>query len=188
MRDLGAGIGEAVLQLRPGPPGVQRRDHGAQRAGGVEGHHPFRHVAHDHRDAVALADALRAASFGDGERGRRDEGLVADPLVLVDQEDLVAVRPRQPKKLAQVGGAFFQTCVRTPRMSSSSISKGVPGRVSSAWASASDMAGNFLINTPRPFMPRYFVRSYIRGPRCCRIATCQEMVTPPSITMVWPVM
>jgi hypothetical protein len=44
-----------------------------------------------------------------------------------------------------VGGAFFQMRVRTPRMSRSSISKGEPRRVSSAWASASDMVGNLLV-------------------------------------------
>src|SRR5689334_20811054 len=44
-----------------------------------------------------------------------------------------------------VGGAFFQTRVRTPRMSRSSISNGEPGRVSSALASASERAGNFLL-------------------------------------------
>ena len=43
-----------------------------------------------------------------------------------------------------VGGAFFQTRVRTPRISRSAISKGEPGRVSSALASASEIAGKFF--------------------------------------------
>ena len=41
-----------------------------------------------------------------------------------------------------VSGGFFQTRVFTPRMTFSSISKGEPGAVSRAWASASDMAGH----------------------------------------------
>jgi hypothetical protein len=44
--------------------------------------------------------------------------------------------------LRKVGGAFFQTRVRTPRIVRSSISNGEPGRVSAALASASEMAGN----------------------------------------------
>src|SRR5215831_1501414 len=40
-----------------------------------------------------------------------------------------------------VGGAFFQTRVRTPWMTSSSISHGMPGAVIRRWASAIDIAG-----------------------------------------------
>jgi hypothetical protein len=57
--DPGAGICEAILQLRARPPRVQRRDDGAEAGGSEEGHRPFRQVAHDQRDAVALADAIR---------------------------------------------------------------------------------------------------------------------------------
>ena len=50
-----------------------------------------------------------------------------------------------------VGGAFFHTRVRTPRMSRSSISKGEPGRVNRAWAWARESAGNFSLKTLRLF-------------------------------------
>jgi hypothetical protein len=43
-----------------------------------------------------------------------------------------------------VGGAFFQTRIRMPRMTRSSISNGEPGRVSSALACASEVAGKLF--------------------------------------------
>ena len=88
--ELAAGIGQAIFQLRPRPPGVQRRDDRAQHHAGVEGHRPLRHVAHDDGDAVALLHALRRKLMGEGRRGA-EEGLETGALVLIDQEDLVAV-------------------------------------------------------------------------------------------------
>ena len=41
-----------------------------------------------------------------------------------------------------MGGAFFQTRVGTPRISTSSISKRAPGAVSAAFTCASDIAGH----------------------------------------------
>ena len=41
----------------------------------------------------------------------------------------------------RLGGAFFHTRVVTPRMTSSSVSQGMPGAVISLWASAIDIAG-----------------------------------------------
>src|SRR5580693_8191550 len=43
----------------------------------------------------------------------------------------------------KVAGAFFQTRVGTPRMTTSAISKRWPGAVSRLWASAKDMAGQW---------------------------------------------
>src|ERR1700761_915396 len=49
-----------------------------------------------------------------------------------------------------VGGAFFQTRVRTPRMSRSSISNGEPGRVSSEGLRERH-GGEFIGHAPRSF-------------------------------------
>jgi hypothetical protein len=49
-----------------------------------------------------------------------------------------------------VGGAFFHTRVRMPRMSRSSISKGEPGPVNAAFACLSEMAGNFFATATSP--------------------------------------
>ena len=83
--DPGPGVGEAVLQLRPGPPAVQGGHNGAGEDPGIKGHRPFREVAQDHRHPVALAHtvSLQLAGQGDGGAG---EGLVGRPVVLVDQE------------------------------------------------------------------------------------------------------
>ena len=90
-RDLGCGIGEAVFQLRPGPPGVERGDDGAQGGGGVEGDRPFGQVAHDDGDPVALLDAIGRQLMRQ-DRDRAVEGLEGDALVLMDQKHLLAMR------------------------------------------------------------------------------------------------
>ncbi len=97
---LGPGIGQAVFQLRPGPPGVQRGDNGPEADGGVEGHRPFRQVAHDDGDAVALDHALGLQFVGEGGAGA-EKGLETGPLVLIDQEDALAVGAAGQEHVAQ---------------------------------------------------------------------------------------
>ena len=76
-----------------------------------------------------LRDALLLQLVREREHGAR-EGVEGDPLVLVDQERAVAESAADLRTLSRsVGGQFFQTRVRTPRMISSSISKRAPGAV-----------------------------------------------------------
>jgi len=83
--DFGSGIGQAVLQLRSSPPGVERRGDGAQRHDGIEGHGPLGQIAHDDRHPVALLDPVGGQGLRKGRHGAA-EGLIGHPLVLVDQE------------------------------------------------------------------------------------------------------
>jgi hypothetical protein len=79
----GAGIGEAVFQLRPGPPGVERNRDRAQRRRREEGHGPFGKVHHGDRHPVAPADA-EAAKLAGQSGDRPMLRLVGDPLPFVD--------------------------------------------------------------------------------------------------------
>ncbi len=101
-RHLGAGIDQAIFQLRPGPPGVQRGDDRAQRGGGVEGDRPFGQVAHDHRHPVAFHHAPGLKLMGEGGDGAV-EGLETGPLVLIDQEDALPVSAAQLNHVPQRG-------------------------------------------------------------------------------------
>lgn len=96
----GTGILQPVGQFRTGPPGVQRHDDRAQAGNGKEGDRPFRQVSHGQADTVALADAHRS-EFGGKSAGRAKPGLIADPLVLVDREGMVAM-------IARMSGQFRQ--------------------------------------------------------------------------------
>ncbi len=98
--DPGPGVGQAVLELRPGPPAVQGRDDRPRQDARVEGHRPLRQVAHDDRHPVALAHAvgLQLAGQGDGGPG---EGLIGRPVVLVDQKLPRAEGPGVQEDVAQ---------------------------------------------------------------------------------------
>ena len=114
-------------QLRPGPPGIERRDDGAGEQAPKKADRPFRQVAHDDRDAVALAHA-RAPAARRRWRARRARTPRRSRARRVDEELALAVRRGRAEKASRkVGGAFFQTRVRTPRMVRSSISNGEPG-------------------------------------------------------------
>jgi hypothetical protein len=89
--DLGAGIGEAKLQLRPGPPGIEQSGDTADEQTAKERGRPFRHIAHGDGDAIAFLDAGFLERLGDGERGA-SEFMVAHALITVDDECFVAVR------------------------------------------------------------------------------------------------
>ena len=91
---LGAGVLEAVAQLLAAPPRIERHHDGAGERGRPEGHDPLGQVAHDDGDAVALGDAERRLQ---AVRQRAGDAVVlreGGPLVLVDQEDGVAVAER----------------------------------------------------------------------------------------------
>ena len=139
--NFGAGIDQAVFELGAGPPGVQRRHDRAQGGGGVEGDRPFRQVAHDDGDAVALLHAhLRAARAPAPPRA--EEGLEADALVLVDEEIALAVHAADGiDDVAQGRRRVLPHPRRHAADVDLSISKGWPGAVRSACASASDIAG-----------------------------------------------
>ena len=97
--DLGAGIVEAVLQFRAGPPGIEQNRNAAGEQTTKESRRPFRQIAHGDGDAIAFLHARALQRFGDGKRGAR-EFVVAYPLIAIDYEGLVAVRSRQPKEIA----------------------------------------------------------------------------------------
>ena len=110
-------------------------------AAGPERDRPFGQVAHDDGDPVALLDAVRDQAAREPAH-RRAMGVEGDALVLVDQVRRGAPCARPASKTSRsVGGAFFQTRMRTPRISPSSISKGCPGAVRRPCAWAMDMAG-----------------------------------------------
>ncbi len=97
--DLGAGIVEAVLQLRPGPPGIEQgRDTACEQAAKESGR-PFRQIAHSDGDAVAFLDTGLLQGLGDGKRGA-GKRLVARAFVAIDDEGLAAVRVCQEKQVA----------------------------------------------------------------------------------------
>ena len=97
--DLGAGIVEAVLQFRAGPPGIEQNRNAAGQQTTKESRRPFRQIAHGDGDAIAFLHPRALQRFGDGKRGAR-EFVVAYPLIAIDYEGLVAVRSRQPKEIA----------------------------------------------------------------------------------------
>ena len=100
---LGARVLEPVAQLLAAPPRVQRDDDGAGQRGGPEGHDPLGQVAHDDGDPVALFDpegGAQPVGQGAGDAVVLGEGRA---LVLVDEEDGVAVAERHVHDGAQRG-------------------------------------------------------------------------------------
>ena len=101
-RDLGAGIGQAVFQLRSGSPGVQRRRDGADEHRAEERDRPFRQIAHRNGDAIALTHAQIAQNRRDVQRGPR-EALEADAILAMDQKSLAAKCAARRKSFSQSG-------------------------------------------------------------------------------------
>ncbi len=92
---LGARVGQPVGELVAGPPGVEGYGHGADGDCCPESHDPVGEVAHGDTDPVARSDAEAVHELmsqgGDGAEVLFER----DPLVLVDEEVLVAVEGRQ---------------------------------------------------------------------------------------------
>ena len=88
--DARAGVGQAVMQLRPRPPGIHRRDDRPGDQRGEKDHGPFGQVAHDQRHPVPLFDAPRDEFVGQG-KGRLAERRIGRPLVLIDHKFAVGI-------------------------------------------------------------------------------------------------
>src|SRR5207253_800743 len=95
-RDLRSGVDKTVLELRPGPPRIQRRDDRADQHGAIEHSRPFRQVAHNDGDAVALLHAELRQLRRDRKRGT-GECLVRAAIVLVYKELAIAVGAAREK-------------------------------------------------------------------------------------------
>ena len=111
---LGARVLEPVAQLLAAPPGVQRDHDGAGQRGAPEGHDPLGQVPHDDGDAVALFDpegGAQPVGQGAGDAVVLGEGR---PLVLVDEEDVVAVAERHVDDGAQRGRRVLPDAGRHP--------------------------------------------------------------------------
>ena len=81
--NAGAGILNAIVHFRPGPPGIQRHNDRPDRHGGPENHRPFRIVAHDQGHAVTLFHPILLCQYGReffDRFGVRGEG---NPFVLI---------------------------------------------------------------------------------------------------------
>ena len=154
----GARIGEAIFELGPGPPGVERDRDRAERGDGEEGDRPFGQVDHRDRDPVALADA-EPPKLGGRARRWRD---IAPPRTTRSSSKMVAVRSPWARdsrtREGRLGGAFFQTRVGMPRMTASSISSREPGAVSSASTSARLIRGQSG-SSSKPSITRLSFRS-----------------------------
>ncbi len=99
---LGAGVAHAVGQLGLRPPGVERYGDRPRRQHGRERDHPLRIVAHRHGHPVALAHAvLLDQAVGEGG-GAAEVVLERDVLVLVHEEDLLAVEPAHLQQRPEV--------------------------------------------------------------------------------------
>ncbi len=98
--DLGSGIDQAVFQFRPGPPGVQRGDDGAQAGGREKGHRPFGQVAHGQGHPVALFHPLELELVGEGG-DRLAKGGIGGALILIDHELAVAEGLAVQENIAQ---------------------------------------------------------------------------------------
>ena len=90
----GARILQAIGQFLARPPGVERHGDGAGHGDGEEGDDPFGQVAHRQRDAVALLHPARG-EIGRQRRDRAELRIIADPLVLIDRRQPLAMRLRQ---------------------------------------------------------------------------------------------
>jgi hypothetical protein len=55
---LCAGVAQCVVRFVFGPPGIHRHRHSARNENAGKAHRPFRVIAHCHRHAVALFDAI----------------------------------------------------------------------------------------------------------------------------------
>jgi hypothetical protein len=95
-----ARIGQAIFQLGTGPPRIERGDDGAGENCRVERHRPLGQVAHGHGHAVALVDAVAYQLLGQ-RRGRLRERAIADALLFVDHEGLVAPGCGDQEQIAQ---------------------------------------------------------------------------------------
>ncbi len=105
--DLGARVGQSVVELGARPPRVERHDHAAGHGRAPERHGPLGEVAHGDGDPVAELDA-EAAAQPTGDGGRDAEVLlVGGALVLVDEIVGVAVPAGQLEDHAQVGRAVL---------------------------------------------------------------------------------
>ena len=91
-RQRRAGIGQAILKLRPCPPGIQRRDDGARMDGGPERHRPLRQIAHDDGNPVPLFHSVGNQLFGQ-LRHRPPVCIKGHPLIVVDHVDAFWKRP-----------------------------------------------------------------------------------------------
>ena len=93
-QQLGARIGQAIFELGAGPPGVERHRDRPQHGDREEGDRPFRQIDHGDSHPVALADA-EPPQLRRKRRHRPERSLVADPLVVEDGEQPIAMAARE---------------------------------------------------------------------------------------------
>ena len=110
-QDLGSRISEAIFKFATCPPGVERRDDGADNAGGKEGHRPFGQVAHDDGDTIALRHAIGNQLCRQPERGAR-EIFKGDAFIIENEEDFVTMRAPGEKHIAQRRRGVFPSARR----------------------------------------------------------------------------
>ena len=99
-QDPGSRIGQAIFKFAACPPGVERRDDGADNAGGKKGHRPFGQVAHDDGDTIALLHAIGDQLRRQPQRGA-GEIFKGDAFIVEDEEDLFAMRAPGEEDIAQ---------------------------------------------------------------------------------------
>ena len=175
-RDLRAGILQAVGKLLAGPPGVERRGDRADENGSEKGHRPFRQDC--------------ASRWRRGRPSRRLRPATASPVASVarakaskeTRSSSSTMKMRSPnvrpvtKTSRSVGGAFFQTRKRWPRIVSSTISNGEPGAVSAAWACATDIFGQ--PGGSKGFSTSLMKRPYCKGADCIVPGPCTSVPLP----------
>ena len=99
---LGAGVAQGIVHFVLGPPGVHRHRYATRNENAGKAHRPLRIVAHGHRHAITLLDAIDVHQTI-GERIHMLEGLGERPtLTFIDQEILVAMPTRQTEDLGKV--------------------------------------------------------------------------------------
>ena len=98
---LGAGILDAIDEVRPQAPGVERRHHRADRLSGPEGQRPLRQIAHGDDDAVALPHAVALGKDAAQGAGGPEVGVIGLALVAIDNELARAPGAAEVEDLAQ---------------------------------------------------------------------------------------
>ena len=103
---LGSGVRKTVFKFRTGPPGIERGDDRTQACPGIEGHRPFRQIAHRHGDAVALRYAI-GPHVGRQRGDRPIKRLKSDALVLMHEKDSLTVSATGLDHRSQGRGRIF---------------------------------------------------------------------------------
>ena len=105
-QQFGTRIRQAISQLVPRPPGVERNADGTDRDGGEECHWPFGQIAHRKGYAIALAHAARLHRVRQ-RRDRAKPSVIRDPLVFIYVEQAIAMRLAQQGYVAKIGRGVF---------------------------------------------------------------------------------